>query len=494
LQLESHGLRWEEGSLVPLETTFALTDALARVRDRAIATLVRCARREEPGVQHEAAQALQDWPRGHDKLDTGLLEHWAPQLERESQALTEGFSKLGSTTPHLPVRAVIEQQGWRLWMSPEDGFAQRMGGQLLRSVPAGTPYALWKGLYAEALPTTTVVPDETIAAKDREAHFLALTNPGTEQVTQRAKALFDELDPLYPDTAAWQDLYTSVLKSLPKQVLQPQSHLYLAEFVTRHPEAAWSFVTEKLAEGPVRMVLPSVLAELRRRDSARWQTTVEQAQPETHLFDAILRALWVSNDLSPAERAMVTKGLDLEDAGAVHRSAQTLLNVPSDDVAPRLRAVFGELRALPSDENLWKLAIDGFARWGRPVMSVPSDEEPSSELRAVAGELLMLFRTSGNAVDWSEGPHTGSLAAALAVIAVAVPHTLKAWMREVWYQPDDTNHDGSPLSASWLSEAARLIAESPAKPYWQKQFQEWTGEETGLSVVGARGLAEMGAQ
>jgi hypothetical protein len=492
LGLETHGFRWEEGALVPLEATFILTDASAKVRDRAIAILLRCARREDPAVQHEAALALQDWPRGYDRLDTETLERWAPQLESESRVLTEGLSKLGATTPHLPVRAAIEQQGWRLWVNPEDGFAQRTGGQMLRSVPAGTPYALWKALHADTLPVTTVVPDETIAAKDRRAHLLALTSPGTEQVTRRARALFDELAPLYPDTGAWQDLFTSVLRSLPKQALQPQAPLYLAEFVVRHPEAAWSLVTEAHAAGPVRVILPSVLAELRRRDSARWQTMVQQAQPETHLFDAILRALWVSSDLSPVELAMVTKGLDLEDARAVHRSAQTLLGVPPATIAPSLRAVLSVLRTLPSDEKLWELAIDGFSRWGRPVMSALPDEEPSSELRAVAGELLMMFRTSGGAVDWSEGPHTGSLAPALAVIAVAVPHTLKAWMREVWYQPDNSNRDGSPLAASWLAAVARLIADSPAKFYWQKQFFEWTSDETGLSVVGTLGLAELG--
>jgi hypothetical protein len=492
LGLEAHGFTWEEGALVPLEAPFVLTDAIARERDRAIAILLRCARREDPGVQHEAAQALQDWLRGYDKLNTELLERWAPQLESESRALTEGFSKLGAATPHLPVRAAVEQQGWRLWVNPEDGFAQRIGGQLLRSVPAGTPYALWKALHAETLPVTTVVPEETIAARDRRPHFLTLTDFAKEQVTQRAKALFDELAPHYPDAGAWQDLFTSVLRPLPKQSLQPQAPLYLAEFVARHPEAAWSLVTETHAAGPARMILPNVLAELRRRDSARWQTTVAQAEAETHLFDAILRALWVSSDLSPAERAMVTKGLDLEDPRAVHQSAQTLLNVPEVAVAPSLRAVLSVLRALPADEKLWELAIDGFARWGKPVMSAPPDEEPSSELRAVAGELLMLFRTSGGAVDWSEGPHTDSLAPALAVIAVAVPHTLKAWMREVWYQPDNSNRDGSPLSASWLAAVARLIAVSPAKFYWQKQFFEWTSDETGLSVVGALGLAELG--
>jgi hypothetical protein len=492
LGLEAHGFRWEAGALVPLEAPFILTDAIAGVRDRAIAILLRCVRREDPGVQHEAAQAVQDWPRGYDKLNTELLERWTPQLEIESRALTEGFSKLGANTPHLAVRAAVEEQGWRLWANPVDGFAQRMGVQLLRSVPAGTPYATWKALHADTLPVTTVVPEETIAAQDRGPHFLTLTNPAEEQVTQRAKALLDELAPLYADAGAWQDLFTSVLRSLPKQDLQPRAPVYLAEFVVRHPDAAWSLVTEAHAAGPARMILPSVLAELRRRDSVRWQTTVEQAEAETHLFDAILRALWVSSDLSPAERAMVTKGLDLEDPGAVHQSAQTLLNVPDVAIAPSLRAVLSVLRTLPADERLWELAIDGFSRWGKPVMSAPPDEEPSSELRAVAGELLMLFRTSGNAVDWSEGPHTDSLAPALAVIAVAVPHTLKAWMREVWYHPDNSNRDGSPLAASWLSAVARLIAASPAKFYWQKQFFEWTTEETGLSVVGTLGLAELG--
>jgi hypothetical protein len=491
LQLQIHGLKWEEGALVPLVAPFALTDDIARMRDRAISILVRCAQRELPGVQYESAQCLQDWLQGYDQLNTELLEGWAARLERESQVLTECFSKLGSTTPHLPVRAAIEHQGWRLWMNPEEGFGQRVGAKLLRSLPGGNSYALWKALHADALPVTTVAPDEQLPGKDRRARFLALTNPSAEHVTQLAKALFDELDPLHADTKAWLGLFGSVLRSLPKRSLQPQGHLYLAEFVVRRPDAAWSLVTETLAEGPVRTILPGLLGELRRHDSARWQAMVEQAVAETHLFDAILRALWISSDLSPAERVMVTKGLDLEDPAAVHQSAQTLLNVPSDAVAPSLRAVLSVLRALPSDERLWELAIDGFARWAKPVMSAPPDEEPSAELRAMAGELLMLFRTSGSAVDWSHGAHTRALAAALAVIAVAVPHTLKVWMRELWYQPDNSIREHSPLSALWLSEVARLIARSPARSYWQKQFLEWMSDETGLSLAGARGLAEI---
>lgn len=491
LQLEIHGFQWEEGARIALVAPFALTSDIARIRDRAIALLVRCAHRQEPGVQYEAAQALQDWLRGYGKLNTELREGWVRQLERESQALAAGFSKLGSTTPHLPVRAAIEHRGWHLWSNAAEVFVQRVGGQLLRSLPAGKPYALWKALHDETLPVATVAPDEESSGKDRPGHSLARTNPGAEQVTRLAKALFDELDPCYAGAAAWLDLYASVLSSLPQHSLQPQAQLYLAEFVVRHPDEAWSLVTETLAEGPVRRILPGLLAQLRRHDSARWEAMVRQAQPETHLFDATLRALWVSSDLSPVERAMVARGLDLEDAAAVHQSAQTLLNVPPAAIAPGLRAVLGVLRTLPTDERLWALAIDGFARWGEPVMSAPPDEEPSAELRAIAGELLMLLRTSGSALNWSQGPHTRALAATLAVIAVAVPHTLKAWLREVWYRPDDSNREDSPLSTSWLSELTRLIAGSPAKSYWQKQFLEWTSDETGLSVVGARGLAEL---
>jgi hypothetical protein len=219
---------------------------------------------------------------------------------------------------------------------------------------------------------------------------------------------------------------------------------------------------------------------------------VQQARPETHLFDAVLRALWVSSDLTPNELVMVTQGLDLDDSTAVHRSAQTLLGVPSAAVGPGLRAVFGVLRTLPTDERLWELAIDAFARWGKPVMSALPDEEPSAEVRAIAGDLLLLFRTNGGAIDWSAGPHTRALAPALAIIAVAVPHTFKVWIREVWLQPDHTSRNDSPLSVSWLSEVVRLIAGSPAKVYWQKQFLEWMSDESALSAMGERGLAQMG--
>jgi hypothetical protein len=492
LQLEIHGIQWQDGDPVPLGAALALTDDIVRVRDRAIALLVGCAQRAEPGVQHEAAQSLQDWLQGYAKLDADLLERWVPQLEKESRVLAESFSKVGATTPHLPVRAAIERQGWRLWVNPQEGFAQRTGARLLRSLAAEPPYSLWKALHDATLPVTTVVPDDSMAGESRREHLLALTNGGAEHVTRSAKALFDELDLPRPDPVVWPELFASVLRALPKHSLQPYVDVYLAEFVVRHPVEAWSLVTETLAEGPLRLILPRLLTQLRKHDGARWQEMVQQARAETHLFDAILRALWVSSDLSPVELGMVTQGLDLDDSTAVHRSAQTLLDVPSVAIAPGLRAVFSVLRTLPADERLWDLAIEGFARWGKPVMSAPPDEEPSAEVRAIAGELLLLLRTGGGAIDWSAGPHTRALAPALAIIAVAVPHTFKVWIREVWLQPDHMSRNGSPLSVSWLSEAARLIAESSAKAYWQKQFLEWMSDESALSIMGERGLLEMG--
>jgi hypothetical protein len=492
LELETHALQCEDGAPIPPPAGFALTNEIARVRDRAISTLVRCAHREEPGVQFEAAQALQNWLQGYEKLNAELRERWAPQLEKESQVLADSFSKTGSSTPYLPVRAAIEKQGWRLWIHPQEGYAQRLGGRLLRSLAAEAPYALWKALHDGTLPITTVGPDEKMPANERLGHFLALTDLKPGHVEQLAKRLFDELDPLCVGTVAWLDIFALVLRSLPERNLQPHVDLYLAEFVVRHPVESWSLVTKALMEAPLRPILPSLLAQLRRHDNARWQEMIQQARAQTHLFDVILRALWVSSELSPIELEVVAQGLDLEDSTAVHKSAQTLLNVSSTATIPSLRAVLSVLRTSPADERLWELAIDAFVRWGNPVvmLAVP-DEDRSAEVRAISGEFLQLLRTSGDAVDWSQGPHTRALAPALAVIAVAVPHTLKAWMREVWYQLDDSSRNDSPLSISRFSELARLIAESPAKFFWQKQFLEWMSDEAPLSLMGARGLVEL---
>src|SRR5262249_12871853 len=90
-----------------------------------------------------------------------------------------------------------------------------------------------------------------------------------------------------------------------------------------------------------------------------------------------------------------------------------------------------------------------------------------------------------------QGPHTPRLTTAVAVFAVAVPHTLKSWMREVWSPAIDDMDGELPLSTARLTEVVHLVARSPTATFWQKQFVEWMTEEPELAAAGARGLAAM---
>ena len=113
-------------------------------------------------------------------------------------------------------------------------------------------------------------------------------------------------------------------------------------------------------------------------------------------------------------------------------------------------------------------------------------------MRATAGELLRLIRRYGRSLSWERGPHTQRLATAIAICAVAIPHTLKSWMREVWSaSADDASENEWPLSTARWPEVVRLIGQSPTASYWQKQFVEWITEEPNLAIVGARGLAQL---
>ena len=80
----------------------------------------------------------------------------------------------------------------------------------------------------------------------------------------------------------------------------------------------------------------------------------------------------------------------------------------------------------------------------------------------------------------------------MAIFAVAIPHTLKSWMRELWSPPADPTRDGElPLSSARLSRVLQLVAKSPTASYWQKQFAQWMTDEPELASAGARGLVEL---
>jgi len=471
--------------------SLAPTEEISKLRDRAVDILIRCCRQAAPAVQFAAADSLRQWAHGYRNLTAELRERWAAQLGRELDRLAESFSELGSTTLHLPVRAAVEHQGWRWWIEDLNLLAQRGGKKILDGLPEAKPYSLWKALHDAALPIFPVPRDETIGPQERRERLLGVIEPTVERTTQLARDLFDQLDTTCSDSSAWSGLFTTALTALPRRPLQPQAHLYVAEFVKRHPDQAWAFVTEETANGPLGVILLALLVELRRQDAPRWQEAIQKSLPGTRLFEVELRALCAAGELEPAEQTMVSKALQMDDAGVVHLSAEALLNAAPAALAPALSAVFAELPTRPADERLWQLALDAFARWGSHVLSAPEGEEASPQMRALSGELLKLLRAHGNSLSWRQGPHTRRLATAIAIFAVAVPHTLKSWMREVWSPAADDMDSELPLSTARLAEVVHLIARSPTATFWQKQFVEWMAEEPELAIAGARGLAAM---
>jgi hypothetical protein len=492
LQLELQARRWNEDAPAPASVSLDPRDEFWKVRDRALDLLVRCARHAAPAVQYAACGSLRYWAQGYINLTAELRDRWAPQLNRELDALAAGFGKLGSTTTHLPVRAAVEHQGWRWWVEGPDPLIQRGGKQLLEAVsadalPAGNLYPLWKALHDPTLPVFPLPLDESIEHQERRRRLVAAIEPSTERAAELAKELFDRLD-CAPD---WSTAFISALTALPKQPLQPRAHLYLAEFVRRHSAQAWSFITEASADGALGALLPTLLAELRAHDPARWHEAIQRAEPGTRLFEVELGALCAASELDSVERVLVSKGLELDESESVHLAARALLSAAQSELAPGLAAVFAVLPRRPADERLWDLALGAFARWGKHVLSTPADEETGSEVRSSSGELLRLLRTYGNSISWQEGPHTRHLTTVVAIFAVAIPHTLKSWMRELW-SGAVAHADGElALSPARMNEVVHLIGKSSTASYWQKQFMEWVTEEPSLAAVGGRALAAL---
>src|SRR6185437_4192946 len=453
--------------------------------------LARCARHAAPAVQYAAAASLVHWARGYRSLTDEVRKLWASQLERELDTLAESFGKLGATTSYLPVRAAVEHQGWRWWMEDVGLFMHRGGKQILSALPDAKPYSLWKALHEDAVPVFPVALEETVEPQQRSAHLQGLVKPSAARVKELAKELFEQLDPLYSGAPAWSGLFTSVLTALPERELQHNAPLYLAEFVRRHPAEAWSFVNEESAKGRLQVILPTLLVELRAHQRTRWQEAIQRSLPGTRLFEMQLAALCEAAELDPVERDLVSRGLELDDLAAVHLAARALLGASGPALASGISAVFSVLPTCPTDDRLWELALGAFARWGDHVLSAPEGEEADPQVRALSGDLLRLLRTYGPSLSWEEGAHTRPLATVIAIFAVAIPHTLKSWMRELWTSAADERDSELPLSVPRFLQVVRLIGKSPTGTYWQKQFAEWMTEEPQLGLVGARGLAEL---
>ena len=469
------------------------TDDICKLRDHALAILARCALHGDPSVEYAAASSLSDWALGYPNLISEAQQRWEPQLGRELDLLVATFGKLGSTTSHLPVRAAVEQQGWRWWMDGPEVFIRRGGTRILEVVPEAATYSLWKALHAATLPIFPPPLDETIEPRQRRDHLLPVMEPSAARAGEQARELFDRLDLLCHGSSSWLALFASAVGELPPQPLHPQVRVYLQEFIGRHPDETWSLVSEEVANGPLGALLPMLLTELRGRDAQRWHQAIQGAVPGTRLFEMELRALCATGELDPVERAMVSKGLELDTAEIVHLSARALLSAPHSALGPGLSAVFASLPRHSADARLWELTLDAFARWGDYLLKSPAGEE-ADPARATSGELLRLLRTTGGALPWDQGPHTRRLGNVLAILAVAVPHTLKTWMRQEGVPAADPSATASLLSPARVVEAVRLLAKSSAASFWQKQFIEWLAEEPDLADIAAAGLAELSGQ
>jgi hypothetical protein len=464
---------------------------ICRLRDQALDLLVRCANHASPAVAYAAAGSLAHWASGYPALTGELRQRWEARLERELDRLAEAFGKVGAATAHLPVRAAVEQQGWQWWRDGAEPFIRSGGGRMLAALPDTEAYSLWKALHAAALPIFPLPWDDSLEPQRRRDHLLPASEPSAARAADLARELLDRLDLLCRGSSAWAALFASAVSALPRLPLQPRARLYLKEFAGRHPDEAWSLVSQESAEGPLEAILPDLLAELRGQDIVRWHAAIEAAVPGTRLFEMELRALCAAGALDPVERAIVSRGLELDDADIVHLCAGALLSAAHSVLAPGLEAVIASLPRRPIDTRLWELTLDAFARWGEHLLSAPAEEEADRATRAASGELLRLLRTSGSALSWDHGPHTRRLAAVLAIFAVAIPHTLKSWMRQEWNPAADGAAGGLMLSPARLSEVVQLLANSSAASFWQKQFAAWITEEPDLASLGARGLAQL---
>ncbi|MGH8269618.1 MAG: hypothetical protein ACRES1_06105, partial [Steroidobacteraceae bacterium] len=390
-------------------------DDIWKLRDQALEILVRCANHTEPAAAYAAVSSVSHWAQGHQQLTAEQCGHCEPRLGRELDLLAAALCRLAAATAQVPVRAAVEQQGWRWWTDGPEPFIRQAGSRILEALPAAESYSLWKALHAAALPIFPPPRDESLEPQRRRDQLLTVIEPTAARAADLARELFDRLDLMCHDSSAWLALFASVAGAEPRQPLHPRAHLHLMEFVARHPDEAWSAVSEEAAQGPLGAILPILLAELRGRDTPRWHEAIQRVQPGTRLFEMELRALCATGELDPVERAMVSRGLEVDDAEVVHLAAQALLSAAQSALASGLEAVFASLPGRPADTRLWELTLDAFVRWTGHLLTSPVGEEADPAIRTASGELLRLLRTYESSLRWDQGPHTRRLATVLAV-------------------------------------------------------------------------------
>jgi len=469
------------------------TPDVLEVRDVAVDTIVRVITRPESTVQYVALAALERYAYCEVPLDPAQAGRWRPQLARELEKLAKAVSEVSRSTIRLPVWATAELRGWNWWLHSSD-VLHDAGKSILTSIQTTDAYQLWKALHSQQLPVTTVVPEDSqVAAGSRVEYFQGLAAVRESDSSAPAQQLFDALDPRHPDNDSWRALWRTVADQVPAMPLHAQAGAVIGEFARRHPEAAWSFVNETDAEGPLFPILPFLLDELGKQDRARRSEEARHARPGTRLEEAWLRALGMPQELNEGERSLLARALHSSELQTMYHSARALLNASDSSPVEVFEAVFTAIERHPADGALWELVLERFAHLGAKLLP-PARDPPDESVTKVANRLVPLMRTSGSQLRWGFQPHTRQLDRVLAILAIASAERLQEWIQQHWARPASTGsgwNDASPLNVSRLKSAMSLIRDSAVAAQWIDVYVTCMTGSRPLGEIAARGLTEL---
>ncbi len=450
------------------------------VRDIAVETLVRGIAHTNTGIQCAAVAALEHYAHHAGESDQALREGWQPQLAREVGQLSDAMIKLVKASSSLPVLACVELQGW-LWWARDLDELHKAGATALGAVPDSDAYRFWKSLYAQRLPLRVDIPADGHAAGkvgERLQHIRNFVTTEESKSLEQARQLFNTLDPKHTEPGAWRTLWLSVLEQTPAGRMDSRADVIVAEFARRHQTEAWSFITEPDTKGVLFAVVPMLLVELRKLDTARASRVALDVLPGSKLEGAWLHVLWSVQDLNEGESTILARGLGSPDAATVYRTAGALLSATEIDRVGAFRRVFATVTRHPTDEELWALVLEHFVQWTEGLLA-RSDATltPTESMSGVGDALIALFQSHGGQIRWGYQRHTRQLPAVFAILAIVQPKRLEQWMRMTFGQPGGSTgqwEDACPLSNRRLRDSMSQLRGLPDASAAFELLQHWT--------------------
>jgi hypothetical protein len=447
---------------------------VSAVRDIAVDTLVRGIAHANTGIQCAAVAALEHYAHHPGESDQALRDGWQPQIAREVTKLSEAMIKLVKASSSLPVLACVELQGW-LWWARDLEDLHNAGTTALQAVPDSDAYRFWKSLYAQRLPLRIDLPAES---SDRAMHIRGFATTDEAQSLEQAKQLFNTLDPKHTEPGAWRKLWLSVLEQTPAGRMDSRADVVVAEFARRHQTEAWSFITEPDPKGVLFGVVPILLVELRKLDTAHASRVAQDVLPGSKLEGVWLQALWTVHDLNEGESTILARGLGSPDAATVYRTAGALLSATEIDRVGAFCRVFATVSRHPTDEELWALVIEHFVHWTEGLLDRSESKlTPTEPMSGVGDALIALFQSHGGQIRWGYQRHTRQLPAVFAILAIVQPNRLEQWMRMTFGTPGGSTgqwEDACPLSNRRLRESMSQLRGLPEATAAFELLQHWT--------------------